>query len=283
MRASTTPSTASAIASTSRRSRSTETGAVTAEASAGRGGRGGGRGGTGIERGRQAASAESPNGDAQGVLPRPQSLGQRRGRRRPRSRSRPTAARRTASSTAPRAGSTARSSPRPARCGGRPTARRSRTTASTRSRCLDYYLQLDQTKIQSTNDVEAYPKSGTSNPDRRPVRLRRRDQGDDQDRRPRRQAVRQRRRRPLRLPRLVVARRPRAAVQPHEPAPERHGVRRRQPVDGRVPRHRPRGMADRLGRQSSADAVPQGQQPLHLGVRAERLGATSTSTISPAS
>jgi len=29
---------------------------------------------------------------------------------------------------------------------------------------LDYNLQLDQTKIQSTNDVEAYPKAGASNP-----------------------------------------------------------------------------------------------------------------------
>jgi dipeptidyl-peptidase 4 len=28
----------------------------------------------------------------------------------------------------------------------------------------DYYLQLDQTKIQSTMDVEAYPKAGTPNP-----------------------------------------------------------------------------------------------------------------------
>ena len=28
----------------------------------------------------------------------------------------------------------------------------------------DYYLQLDQTKIQSTNDVEAYPKAGAPNP-----------------------------------------------------------------------------------------------------------------------
>ena len=28
----------------------------------------------------------------------------------------------------------------------------------------DYYLQLDQTKIQSTMDIEAYPKSGASNP-----------------------------------------------------------------------------------------------------------------------
>jgi dipeptidyl-peptidase-4 len=29
---------------------------------------------------------------------------------------------------------------------------------------LDYHLQLDQTKIQSRNDVEAYPKAGTQNP-----------------------------------------------------------------------------------------------------------------------
>ena len=28
----------------------------------------------------------------------------------------------------------------------------------------DYYLQLDQTKIQSTLDIEAYPKAGTANP-----------------------------------------------------------------------------------------------------------------------
>jgi dipeptidyl-peptidase-4 len=29
---------------------------------------------------------------------------------------------------------------------------------------LDYNLQLDQTKVQSTNDVEAYPKAGATNP-----------------------------------------------------------------------------------------------------------------------
>ena len=28
----------------------------------------------------------------------------------------------------------------------------------------DYYLQLDQTKLQSTIDVEAYPKAGVPNP-----------------------------------------------------------------------------------------------------------------------
>ena len=38
----------------------------------------------------------------------------------------------------------------------------------------DYYLQLDQTQIQSKDDVEAYPKAGAPNPDRRSVRLRRR-------------------------------------------------------------------------------------------------------------
>jgi dipeptidyl-peptidase-4 len=32
------------------------------------------------------------------------------------------------------------------------------------TRVLDYHLQLDQTKIQSRNDVEAYPKAGADNP-----------------------------------------------------------------------------------------------------------------------
>lgn len=32
------------------------------------------------------------------------------------------------------------------------------------SRVRDYYLQLDQTEIQSTVDIEAYPKAGTDNP-----------------------------------------------------------------------------------------------------------------------
>ena len=135
----------------------------------------------------------------------------------------------------------------------------------------DYYLQLDQTKIQSTNDVEAYPKAGAANPIVDLFVYDVRHEEEHEDRRARRQAVRQRRRRPLRLPRVLVARRPRAAVQPHEPPPEHPRVRGRQPRHGCDARHRPRRVADRLGRQPAADAVPEGQPALHLGVGAQRL------------
>ena len=68
----------------------------------------------------------------------------------------------------------------------------------------DFYLQMDQTQVQSTLDVEAYPKAGAPNPivdlfvyD---VAARRRA---IEGRRARRQAVRQRRDRPLRLQRVA--------------------------------------------------------------------------------
>ena len=37
----------------------------------------------------------------------------------------------------------------------------------------DYHLQLDQTKVQSKDDIEAYPKAGSAESRRRSVRLRR--------------------------------------------------------------------------------------------------------------
>ena len=43
------------------------------------------------------------------------------------------------------------------------------------------------------------------------------------------------------------------------------------PATGEVPRRRARGMADGLGRQPAADALPRRQQALHLGVGAQRL------------
>ena len=131
--------------------------------------------------GRDGHRARTPGGvgrrarrQAQSLLSRPQPVGERSRRRQRVRASRPTATTRTGSSTARRAGCTGRSSDRRARSGGRPTAARSPTTASTRKQVLDYNLQLDQTKIQSTNDVEAYPKAGAANPDRRPLGLRRR-------------------------------------------------------------------------------------------------------------
>ena len=69
------------------------------------------------------------------------------------------------------------------------------------SKVPDYFLQMDQTKLYTKADIEAYPKAGQPNPDRRHLHLRRRGEDDGQGRRPRRQAVRKRRRRPLRLPR----------------------------------------------------------------------------------
>ena len=73
------------------------------------------------------------------------------------------------------------------------------------SKVPDYYLQLKQTQLQSDVDTEAYPKAGADNPivelfvydvaTKKSTTRRRAD----------RQAVRQRRRRSLRLPRLVVA------------------------------------------------------------------------------
>ena len=142
---------------------STETGAVTAEASAGRGGRGGGRGGTGIERGRQAASAEAPNGTLKAFY---------------RDRNLWVSA---VAGGAESAITTDGSEKDRIKYGtaswvyGEELAQTSAIWWSPDSakiayyrfdekQVLDYNLQLDQTKIQSANDVEAYPKSGTSNP-----------------------------------------------------------------------------------------------------------------------
>ena len=87
------------------------------------------------ERGRQFESARFARRQAEGVLSRSQPLGERRRRRR-RGRGHDRRQREASgSSTAPRAGSTARSSASAPRCGGRPTAASSPTTASTRSRC----------------------------------------------------------------------------------------------------------------------------------------------------
>ena len=45
-----------------------------------------------------------------------------------------------------------------------PDSRWSRTYRFDEKQVVDYNLQLDQTEIQSTNDVEAYPKAGAANP-----------------------------------------------------------------------------------------------------------------------
>ena len=131
----------------------------------------------------------------------------------------------------------------------------------------------NQTQVQDTLDVEAYPKPGVPNP---VVDLFVYDvatQEDDARRRARRQAVRERRRRPLRLRRRLVARRQGAA--------RSTATNRRQnilelaacsPETGkcRVVVHEewPTGWIDEP---APSMRLPQGRQPVHLGVGAQRL------------
>ena len=109
-------------------------------------------------------------------------------------------------------------------------------------------------------------QSGAGSPALRPGR-----ETDRDDRRARRQAVHQRRRRPLRLQRRLVARRHRVDDEPHESPAADHGVHRVQSVDDEVPRDRARGVEDGLGGQSPADAAARRQEAVHLGIRAQRL------------
>jgi dipeptidyl-peptidase-4 len=143
--------------------RVTDLGAAPQPAVAGRGGRGAGRGGTGIERGRQAASADAPDGTLKAFY-RDRNLW---------------------------VSATDGANEAPITTDGSEKERIKYGTASwvygeelgqtsaiwwspdstkvayyrfDEKQVLDYNLQLNQTKIQSTNDVEAYPKSGTTNP-----------------------------------------------------------------------------------------------------------------------
>ena len=115
------------------------------------------------------------------------------------------------------------------RCGGRPTAARSPTTASTRSQVPDYYLQLDQTKVQSTIDVEAYPKAGAPNPI---VDLFVYDVASEEEHARSTSATASRSTTTSSATTSTTSSwspdGTRAALQPHQPAAEHHGVRRRQ-------------------------------------------------------
>ena len=109
----------------------------------------------------------------------------------------------------------------------------------------DYYLQLDQTKVQSSVDTEAYPKAGAPEPGRRFADLRRRVEEDDQGRRARRQALHQRCRWPLRLSRALEPRRQGAPLQPHQPPAE----------------HPPSDGGRRAGQRGSAGGAPRKEWP----------------------
>ncbi len=115
------------------------------------------------------------------------------------------------------------------------------------------------------------PEAGAAESDRRHLRLQRRGRRIDARRHSRRQALLERRRRSLRVRRALVAGWHGAFRQPDEPPSEHHGVRRVRAGHRQVPRRRARGMADRLGRQPSADAPARRQQALHLGVGSQRI------------
>ena len=136
---------------------------------------------------------------------------------------------------------------------------------------IDYYLPMTQTEIQDTLDVEAYPKPGKPNPSSICTSTTAARKHSHPDRRPRRQAVRRHRRRPLRLRGRVVSRRHGAAVEPDQPSAERPRVCRVQSGDREVPDDRPRRMAHGLGREQPAAQIPGGREALRVGVRAQRL------------
>jgi dipeptidyl-peptidase-4 len=151
----------------------TEIGVAPDSAGSGRGGRGGGRGGSGVERGRQAASADAPDGKLKAFY-REEKPG-------------PDGARQRNLWLSDIAGG----NEIPITTDGSDRARIKYGTASwvygeelgqttamwwspdsrkiayyrfDEKDVIDYHLQLDQTKIQSADDVEAYPKAGASNP-----------------------------------------------------------------------------------------------------------------------
>jgi dipeptidyl-peptidase 4 len=133
------------------------------DAPGGRGGRGAGRGGTGIERGRQAASADSPDGKLKAFY-RDRNLwvSEIGGANEAAITTDGSGQDRVKYGTASwvygeELGQTTA-------MWWSPDSRKLAYYRFDEKDVLDYYLQLDQTKIQSMNDVEAYPKAGTANP-----------------------------------------------------------------------------------------------------------------------
>ena len=134
-----------------------------ADAPAGRGGRGAGRGGTGIERGRQAASAEAPDGKLKAFY-RDRNLWVSE-----MSGANESAITTDGSSTDRVKYGTAswvygEELGQTSAIWWSPTSTKVAYYRFDEKQVLDYNLQLDQTKVQSRNDVEAYPKAGSSNP-----------------------------------------------------------------------------------------------------------------------
>ena len=108
-------------------------------------------------------------------------------------------------------------------------------------------------RIRSTS--KRIPKPGVAESGRRSLRLRRRHEEDDAHRRARRQAVRERRRRPLRVPRRLGAGRQGADVPRTNRRQNMMDFAACNPSSGKLPRRDSRSVADGLDRRrSGADA-----------------------------
>jgi dipeptidyl-peptidase-4 len=129
----------------------------------GRGGRGGGRGGTGIERGRQAATADAPDGKVKAFY-RDRNLwvSDANGANESAITTDGNDKDRIKYGTASWVYGEELS--QTSAIWWSPDSRKVAYYRFDEKEVVDYNLQLDQTKIQSTNDVEAYPKAGAANP-----------------------------------------------------------------------------------------------------------------------
>ncbi len=259
---------ASGIASTLPRASATELGA--APDAGGRGGRGGGRGGTGIERGRQAATADAPDGKLKAFY-RDRNLwvSDANGANESAITTDGNDKDRIKYGTASWVYGEELS--QTSAIWWSPDSRKVAYYRFDEKQVVDYNLQLDQTKIQSTNDVEAYPKAGAANPivdlfvyD---VATKKSTRVDVRSGKPFDNDV---------VGHYVyrVSWSPdgrELTLQSHQSPPERARADCGRPRLGRSPRHHPRRVADGLDRQPAADAVSQatGRRPaIHLGVGA---------------
>jgi dipeptidyl-peptidase-4 len=139
----------------------TET-AAAPEAAAGRSGRGG-RGGPGIERGRQAASADAPNGLLKAFYrDRNLWISDLSGANESAITSDGSERERIKYGTA--SWVYGEELAQTSAMWWSPDSRKVAYYRFDEKQVLDYNLQLDQTQIQSVNDVEAYPKAGAPNP-----------------------------------------------------------------------------------------------------------------------
>ncbi len=135
----------------------------------------------------------------------------------------------------------------------------------------DYFLQMDQTQVHTSLDVEAYPKAGTDNPIADvlvyDIATKKSTTLDIRDGKPFTNDV---------VGHYVYAMQ--WAADGTELLMNRTNRRQQvmelvgcAPATGEVPRHRARGMADRLGGQPAADAAARGREAVHLGIRSQRL------------